>query len=176
MFKMQINIVNTMVDEAKSEYFKEKISQADGDQRAIFKIVEKLIHSKGRLLLPTCNSMKSLCERFGNFFVTKIQKIRDYLDTVDTHMYEPGDIYGGEKLETFVPASEEEIRKIITKSSNASCDLDAIPTSLLKEHIDILLPVITRIINTSLESGTFPSDLKRALVKPLLKKQGLDCF
>jgi hypothetical protein len=37
-----------------------------------------------------------------------------------------------------------------------------------------MLPVLTEIINLSLEQGLVPSVLKRALVKPLLKESGLD--
>ena len=38
----------------------------------------------------------------------------------------------------------------------------------------VLLPVLTNIINTSLQSGHFPELWKKALVFPLLKKPGLD--
>ena len=48
------------------------------------------------------------------------------------------------------------------------------PTSLLFEVIDVLLPVITKIINLSLESSVFADDWKEALVLPSLKKHGLD--
>ena len=40
--------------------------------------------------------------------------------------------------------------------------------------LDVLLPVITNMINFSFESGEFASDWKEALLKPLLKKCGLD--
>ena len=40
-------------------------------------------------------------------------------------------------------------------------------------QMDGLTP-ITKLINLSLESGCFPLLWKRALVKPLLKKDGLD--
>ena len=58
-------------------------------------------------------------------------------------------------------------------SKTTSCGLDPIPTSLLKEHISILLPIITKMINLSLETGEFPTEWKLAFVKPLLKKPGL---
>ena len=47
-------------------------------------------------------------------------------------------------------------------------------TSLVINCIDVLLPVITRIINLSLESASFASNWKCALVNPLLKRTGLD--
>ena len=55
-----------------------------------------------------------------------------------------------------------------------SCALDPIPTPLLVKCIDVLLPVITKMVNISLESGHFPSAWKEALVRPILKKNGLD--
>lgn len=47
------------------------------------------------------------------------------------------------------------------------------PSSLIKDNVDILLPTIVTIVNQSLQSGTFPSELKSALVRPLLKKASL---
>ena len=57
-----------------------------------------------------------------------------------------------------------------------SCELDVIPTKLLKEPkvLDVLLPSICDIMNTSLSKGTFVDSCKLAIVRPLLKNQGLD--
>ena len=53
-------------------------------------------------------------------------------------------------------------------SSNGTCNLDPIPTTLLKSCIDLLIVPITNIVNESLKEGVFPSDFKTALVIPLL--------
>ena len=74
------------------------------------------------------------------------------------------------KLFNLEPASEDEVRKIIMKSASKSCDLDPIPTNILKALLDILIKPITTIINLSLESGTFPLSFKEAHATPLLKK------
>ena len=63
---------------------------------------------------------------------------------------------------------------LITSSKSTSCCLDPIPTPLLKPCIEPLIPVITKIINTSLDSGIFPVNWKEAVVIPLLKKSALD--
>ena len=52
--------------------------------------------------------------------------------------------------------------------------LDPIPTSLTKERLSDLLPLITRIVNSSLGSGVVPPQFKQAVVTPMLKKPGLD--
>lgn len=78
------------------------------------------------------------------------------------------------ELNTFLPASEDEVRKLVMSSPSKHCQLDPIPTSILKDHIDPLLPTITKIVNLSLETSTFPVQFKSAIVKPLLKKATLD--
>ena len=52
--------------------------------------------------------------------------------------------------------------------------LDPIPTTVLKESIDVLLPFLTAMCNASLAEGSLPQSQKHAIVTPLLKKQSLD--
>ena len=47
------------------------------------------------------------------------------------------------------------------------------PTPLVIDCMEQLLPVITHLVNSSLNNGHFPTEWKEALVKPLLKKMGL---
>ena len=60
------------------------------------------------------------------------------------------------------------------KSPSKSCELDAVPTSLIKQNIDVFAKYITIIVNRSLSSGCFPESQKIAHVKPLLQKPNLD--
>ena len=78
-------------------------------------------------------------------------------------------------LDKFRIVSQEEVRKIISFSPSKSCSLDPIPTSILKLCLDELTPVLTLVVNTSLEFADFSPELKRAFVLPLLKKAILDC-
>ena len=55
-----------------------------------------------------------------------------------------------------------------------SCHLDPPPAMLLKEHFDLLLPSICRVVNLLLVSGLLLSSLKNAVLTPLLKKRNLD--
>ena len=48
------------------------------------------------------------------------------------------------------------------------------PTPLVVNRIDSLLPVITKIINLSFSTSYFSDEWKCAIVNPLLKKPGLD--
>ena len=54
------------------------------------------------------------------------------------------------KLTIFTHVTQDEIAKIISKSPTKSCLLDPLPTFLIKEWIDILLPSITKLVKFSL--------------------------
>ena len=55
-----------------------------------------------------------------------------------------------------------------------SCQLDPIPTVLLKKALPEVIDDLVRIVNVQLETGEVPRRYKTAIVRPLLKKQGLD--
>ena len=59
--------------------------------------------------------------------------------------------------------------KILKNLSKKTCSLDVVPTWLIIESADSLTPVITSIVNCSLESGEIPVDLKKAIVNLCLK-------
>ena len=57
---------------------------------------------------------------------------------------------------------------------NKHCELDTIPTGILKQILEACLPAITQIVNMSLTNGEFCENWKVAVVKPLLKQPGLN--
>ena len=52
--------------------------------------------------------------------------------------------------------------------------MDILPTKILKSFLKELLPLVTKLVNLSLKQGIFPSKWKQAIVRPLLKKVGLE--
>jgi len=58
--------------------------------------------------------------------------------------------------------------------NNKQCDVDPLPTWLLKNNIEYVAPFITRLFNQSLASGQVPAVFKSAYVVPRLKKPDLD--
>ncbi|XP_061186395.1 uncharacterized protein LOC133194455 [Saccostrea echinata] len=112
----------------------------------------------------------------------KINNIRDELVSEsrgDTNYMAFDKPFEGEELVNFDPTTCEEVLKILSNSAPKTCCLDPLPTNLLKEcESSVLVPHITDIINKSISECSVPSSFKEAVVKPLLKKQGLDkeCF
>ena len=102
-------------------------------------------------------------------FKNKIQKIQDALidkSHVKTKRNEP-------HFTCFAPMMELQVIKAIHTLKSKSCNLDPIPTTIFKKLLPKLAPLITKTINVSLTNGEFCRDWKMAVVRPLLKKAGL---
>ena len=171
----QTNFCNRLISMAKSNYYTSVIPENSTDQRSLWKAFNKILHRHPVRLLPESPSLKQLAENFGRYFSNKISLIRSsfpssaFPNSVDSATAAPT----LHKLSQFTPVSDREVEKLILRAPVKSCDLDPIPTRLLKSCIDSLLPPITKLINLSLSSGTFPPALKFAHVTPLLKKPSL---
>ena len=127
--------------------------------------INKILHREKSKPLPDHTSLDTLCSSFSKFFTDKITLIRSNFDTND-HIHnfsEPPHV--ANTMDQFTPTTTSEVRSIILKSTNASCDLDPFPTRLLKHYIDDLIVPITAIINLSMR------DFKQALVTPLIKRK-----
>ena len=133
----------------------------------------------GQVILPTHESAEQLATIFGDFYTDTVATIRRNINIGN-----PSDIYetaldndvmfGGIPLQRFLPATHDEVKRIITNSPNKSCDLDPIPTRLLRQCQDHFVPLITAIINKSLATSVVPACFKRAVVRSLLKRPGLN--
>ena len=75
---------------------------------------------------------------------------------------------------SFRKLAEGEVRSHVIASAKKYSALGAMPTPLVADCLDLLLPVITHLINSSLTAGYFPSAWKEALITPLLKKAVLE--
>lgn len=71
----------------------------------------------------------------------------------------------------FFSTTPHEIRQIIDAIPNKkSTGPDSIPIALVKECKDLLSPILSILINRSVEEGFFPNELKKAEVVPIFKK------
>ena len=77
-------------------------------------------------------------------------------------------------LDSFIPLTESAVSKLIGCSPKKSCMFDPISTPMVISCADVLLPVITKMINLSLNSEEFADDWKCEVINPILKKPGLN--
>ena len=79
------------------------------------------------------------------------------------------------RFDQFSQVSEQEVCKLISGMPSKTCKLDCVPMWLMKEHLNVFLPFITHVINSSFSSAIFPKSMGCALITPILKKPSLDC-
>ena len=164
-----------MIKKAKTQFYKDRLSKARGDQKVLFNCVDELLNKTKSSSLPSHSSKEDLANDMADFFMEKVRKIREDLDKIQTPGHSTADSSVSETYLTVLqPATQEEVKKTIMSSSSTTCILDPIPTNLLKQCLDVLLPSITAIINRSLLEAEVPACFKIAIIIPLLKKETLD--
>ena len=75
---------------------------------------------------------------------------------------------------SFQDVTEHEIKHFIDKVDKKTCELDPVPATIFQGCKKRLLPLITTIVNKSLQSGCMPGKLKEAVLKPKLKEDSLN--
>ena len=122
---------------------------------------------------------------FQNFFQSKVLTIRSATSVPSTSttvnstcgvQTEPASSGAAQRplLITWREVSVDEVRRIVMAAPVKSSSLDPVPTFLLRESIDVILPFLTTMVNASLRDGCLPASLKMAVVTPLLKKASLE--
>lgn len=181
IFYDRCKIASKLLYETKETYYSSKIESIGNDSKQLFRITKDLMGKQQKSPLPSSSSEIDLSNSFADFFINKVETIRDDLRSAnqvhdnDDNGYLDHDIeFNGSALLEFNHTTDEEIRNILRKSASKSCELDPIPTNLLKACTDAVVPVVTQIVNASFDESKVPLDFKQALVRPLLKKPGLD--
>ena len=155
-YKQQCHLCNRMMTKAKSKYLADVIAENSDNPRRLWNLINNILHRIPPPALPEFTSVKSLCDHFSRYFVDKIETIRSKFPDKVHNIPQVQKPEIRSKMNVFERASEDEIKKLILSASSKSCDLDPIPTSMLKNCFDILITPITHIINISMETSTFP--------------------
>ena len=175
LLRTATNKYHSAIIDAKKRFNASLVSSSSANPRKIWNAINTLLDRKPASQLPSVASGKSLSQMFATFFSEKIQKLHTALKSSSTlsSPHTPPR-HTPTNLNVFSHVSEEEVSKIISQSSNTFCDLDPIPTSLLKQCLSALLTTLTTMVNMSLSTGVFPDQFKACSVLPLLKKYNLD--
>ena len=169
--KIERSSYGRMLKKVKAESITMMVQDCNRDSKKLYNLVALIIGMVKENPLPDQTDKEELANQFACFFITKIQKIRDQLDNLPTYCHISTD--PPEFLE-FELMMEGEVGNIIKGMPAKMCDMDIIPTTLLKDALPDLLPTITKIANDSMTQGVFLSSWKIALVKPLLKNWALN--
>ena len=167
-------IVSKLISAAKTSFYSRRIEEFSGNQKALFREMNHLPKKKTVSPLPPHETPLTLANQFAGFFSNKIDLIRSEPNGCIPKSPIAPDTYSLSEtvtvqLSSFERVSIKMVSDLISSSTPKICDLDPIPTRLLKECTDLITPVITNMINLSLSTGTIPSSWKDAIILPSLK-------
>ena len=146
----------------------------------MYRTVNELLNVNSNYLpdCACCESTVELANNFRDYFLGKVNMIRQEPDAnasassnLNTSNYDSDIVCW---LSQFQLVTEDTLHEVIMKCPSKSCSLDPMPIWLVKQHLPVLTPILTKIVSSSLSSGSFPSGLRRAIIMPILKKASLD--
>ena len=119
--------------------------------KALFRLTRNMMGNSGDKILPVHNCKRKLANNFSAFFYNQILNIRSELGLTDTYT-------GGSVTNCFFWISTKYLYGCLLKQryvikfncrllSQKSCELDRLPTWLLKEYLAELLFPISDIVN-----------------------------
>ena len=151
----------------KQQMITKKILDCGRDSKQLFSTINAVTNNKQINPLPDNKSHGEMADDFADFFIRKIQAIRDELSSGNEFKPQVNNIMA---LNQFTPLEIKEVQKEIMLMKSKFCELYAIPTNLLKELPPSCIGTITHIVNTSLTKRIFANNWKTAIVPPLLQK------
>ena len=177
------NNLKKVIRLSKNRYFHEKCNEYRNDSRKLWKLINDIVRktsgSKKNMIerLKIKNLMKydpdSITNEFCEFFSTIGER---YSHDIEAPQHNT-DYYLNKMPKSnsslfLTPTTSDEIKDLIMSLPNkTSSGHDSISNNLLKKLIPAIVEPLRIIFNKSLETGTFPDEMKKADVVPLYKSK-----
>ena len=158
----------------KVEFYGGQVASCKGDQKKLCCLMNNLMGRDSPTSLPSSESDIQLALDFSLFFQSKILWIREELDGTPVHGDYSVEFHPQQSVKSlflkFKPVDELSIRRYIRELNKTYCSLDPINVS----KITVAFEAATSLVNKYFEECIFVTSEKVALLRPLLKKPGLD--
>ena len=168
-YKSERRRYRRMMDLSKAGFLHGEVLKCKGDSKALHNLLHATTITEKSNPLPNLGSDLDTANEFADFFMNKINLIRSSFE--NSEIREPRVNEAIPRFTKFSPLSESDIKSLITGMKTKSCEADPIPTKYVKSLLHVLLPVLTKLVNSCF-SSFFHTNWKSAIVQPLLKKSG----
>ena len=133
---------NDLYEVVKKEYYSNTVNRTQRNSKELFQVANTLLCKKKPDALPSHTSKQDLVNDLKTLFNEKIGTLRGTFSGENkSNNSQTENKFNGTCLSEFNEISEEQLSAIIQNCSSASCELDPMPTSLLKNLLPTL-PII----------------------------------
>ena len=190
-YKHLRNRVTSLIRNAKSKYFKDKLNSSSGDSKKTWNVINEIIrpktvHYQDKFSNISINDNQVIENDFitnpydiVNKFNSYFTKIGSVLSSKIAHSNFSCTHFMGQRnpnIFSFRTVNETEISSLIQGLEDAAAGYDEMSPKIIKYGLSYILKPLTHIINCSLKTGTVPSKLKIAKVTPIFKKGSKQLF
>ena len=162
----KLKAMRLLYEEKNNVYWRSEIAASKGDTKRLWRTFKSVVGEAS-----TADTDAHTADDFAAFFKEKVDAVR--ASTAATPLYDvPYRLTP--TIAEWNDVTNEEVEKLISSALNKTCQLDPAPTWLVKDMRGLLSPFISLLFSKSLATGCFPREFKAAVVRPLLKKSGLD--
>lgn len=166
-WRKQLKTMRALYEDKSHQYWNGKIKDCKGNCKELWRTFSDIMGEK-----PTqCHADQYDADDFADFFADKVDSVRR--STASTPLQQIS-ATASHSLHDWTPVTPSDVVKLIGAAANKTCQLDPVPTWLVKRFSSLLAPFITLFFNRSLATGCFPGQFKHAVVIPLQKKGAVD--
>ena len=173
-------ILKKTIRNAKISYYQNRFKSSQSDIKKTWCTIKEIINKgQGKSEFPSAvevnnnviTDLDKIAQEFNRYFVNVGPELASKISEHPNDNFEQYLNRPAETVLKFNPVNTQEIIKIIDSLKNkTSFGSDGISTVLLKKIKHEISKPLTAIINQSITSGIFPTDLKTAKITPVYKK------
>lgn len=164
-----------LVYSAKAAYFSAKIHDCRNDSKKMYGVLNGLLGKRTENdILPRRNSDFLLANRFKDFFLSKVNDIKNsFVNDVNLNNISLIPDYPLVSFDNFAKVELPDMIKILNKINKTHCHNDPFDIRCyeISDLIEPLASYLCCIVNSSFSEGIFPSTEKFSCVRPKIKGQ-----
>ena len=184
-YKSHRRLLKNLIISAKKMYYASKFEKNEGNMKKTWDIINKLRgKSKNEIKPNFCiDNERIICRRliankFNDYFTSlAINLNKSAQDGIDKDSIPQPDTYLAPPCPSSIfleDCTDNEIIEIIKEFENGKAS--DIPVVIVKATTSIISPILCKLYNNCMLTGTFPNILKTAKITPVYKKGNRECF
>lgn len=165
----EVRLKQRLYAKKQNSFWEDKIANSQGKPQKLWANLSAVLRRQ-KTTPPAAHGLDA--ETFSSAFAAKVDGVHSSTagasppSFVDSVLESPFDSFSQVDVTT--------VQRLISQAANKTCELDPVPTWVVKKFATELSPFLTVLINASYRDGVFPSTQKCAVVTPVLKKATLD--
>lgn len=181
-YSKRLKTIIKLTQKSQNEYL---IKTSNNKSKATWKIINSYNNNKTKpkddikqikIDGQIFNDPQEISQLFNDFYIDQITQHRMNHTLTNNRIsvpFNPNSLF-------LMPTTPTEVFKIIINLKNTnSTGYDNLSTKVIKYVADLIAPVLSSIINLSIQQGIFPEKLKTSVIRPLFKKkdrEDMSCY